>query len=389
MSRVRKVVKIFRRNFLESKYGIPVFIILTYIFVAAGIILGLEIGSNEQFKNILDALWWTIVTFSTTGYGDKVPVTVSGKIFAITTILTGVGIVSFLSGTMASIFVDRNSKARRGLMDYKKLKNHLVICGQKNAMLDFLRELLRFNPEIDSGDIVIITNAEPKKIESLKEDELLKSLKFVSGDYSQEKTLQRANVKGAKKVMVLADIMESSSISEVDSKTVMTVLTIKGICKDVYVCAELLDKKYENYLKQVMCDEIHFSMDYNRIILGNASANNGITHVFYELIGHEKSKSKIVTAGIPKEFVNKTYGELRRKYFDDEDRVIVGLLENTGTPRKMKKEALRQAQKTANISKLLENLQEVKEININDPVLLPLDSHKIKGNSVAIFVERM
>ena len=52
----------------------------------------------EQFKKFSDGLWWTFVTFSTTGYGDKVPITIGGRIVALITILTGLGIVSFLSG---------------------------------------------------------------------------------------------------------------------------------------------------------------------------------------------------------------------------------------------------------------------------------------------------
>ena len=57
--------------------------------------------------------------------------------------------------------------------------------------------------------------------------------------------LQRANIKYAKRVLVLVDNFVQGSIQEIDSRTVMAVITIKSISKSVYVCAELLDEKFE------------------------------------------------------------------------------------------------------------------------------------------------
>jgi voltage-gated potassium channel len=67
---------------------------------------------------------------------------------------------------------------------------------------------------------------------------------------------------------------------------------------------------------------------------------------------------------------------------------VIGLLENTGKIYDRKKEALSEAQKTPDISKLVENLQRVKEITPNYPVLNPGDDYIIKNNSKAIVVPR-
>jgi hypothetical protein len=59
----------------------------------------------------------------------------------------------------------------------------------------------------------------------------------VRGDYFSDATLKRAAVESAKKVLVLADSLESHAPSEVDSKTVMTVLAVKAMARDSYTVA--------------------------------------------------------------------------------------------------------------------------------------------------------
>jgi len=274
-------------------------------------------------------------------------------------------------------------------MEYKKLKNHLIICGWKEDMEDILLDILRVSPETDAENIVIISNVEPERVEALKDRPQLKGLKFVRGDYFAETSLLRANIRAAKKVLILADTLESAAPSEVDSKTVMTVLTIKALSKDVYVCAEILDKKYESYLQHAQCDEILFSREFSRRVLANTSATNGMSHIIYELLSQEKSRSRIVTHPIPLEYIGKPYGEFKRVFQGDPQRILIGILENTGSPNRIKMESLREAQKTSDVSQLIINLQKVKELEVNRPYLLPDDTYTIQKYSLAILLERV
>ena len=50
-----------------------------------------------------DALWWSIVTISTVGYGDSFPITTGGRIVAVLLILIGVGVFGYVAGFMANI----------------------------------------------------------------------------------------------------------------------------------------------------------------------------------------------------------------------------------------------------------------------------------------------
>jgi voltage-gated potassium channel len=65
-------------------------------------------GSN--IRTFSDALWWSIVTVTTVGYGDRYPVSAGGKGVAIVLMFTGIGLVGVLSATVASYFVGQRAE---------------------------------------------------------------------------------------------------------------------------------------------------------------------------------------------------------------------------------------------------------------------------------------
>ena len=67
---------------------------------------------QSVFKQYNTALYWALVTLTTVGYGDIVPITVWGKIFASIISLVGIGIVAIPTGIISASFVEEiiNSK---------------------------------------------------------------------------------------------------------------------------------------------------------------------------------------------------------------------------------------------------------------------------------------
>lgn len=58
-----------------------------------------------QFETFGDALWWSLVTLSTVGYGDISPTTTGGRIGAVVLMLVGIAFLGTVAGTLASVFV--------------------------------------------------------------------------------------------------------------------------------------------------------------------------------------------------------------------------------------------------------------------------------------------
>ena len=59
---------------------------------------------NPEFATVGDALWWGIVTITTVGYGDIVPMTVTGRWAAVVIMVTGIAVLGVLAGALSSFF---------------------------------------------------------------------------------------------------------------------------------------------------------------------------------------------------------------------------------------------------------------------------------------------
>jgi chorismate synthase len=57
-----------------------------------------------------DALWWSIVTCTTVGYGDYFPTSSIGRIFAVLLMLFGITLIGMLTGSITTYFTKQNTK---------------------------------------------------------------------------------------------------------------------------------------------------------------------------------------------------------------------------------------------------------------------------------------
>ena len=98
---------------------------LILVVTASATYLAENEAQPEAFANIPQAMWWGIVTVTTVGYGDVIPMTIGGKLFGGLIGLIGIGMVALPAAIMASGFAENirsrkqkyNQFARRFLKD--------------------------------------------------------------------------------------------------------------------------------------------------------------------------------------------------------------------------------------------------------------------------------
>ncbi len=66
----------------------------------------LEAVEHDTVQGFDDALWWSLVTITTVGYGDIIPLSIAGRFVAVVLMVTGVGVFSYLAGLMATVVFD-------------------------------------------------------------------------------------------------------------------------------------------------------------------------------------------------------------------------------------------------------------------------------------------
>ncbi len=92
----------------RSQYAAFVTVLLALIVLVMSSILEIMFESHARGANItsgMDALWWSVVTITTVGYGDFYPVTTGGRIVAFFVMVAGVGIIGSLASILASVLV--------------------------------------------------------------------------------------------------------------------------------------------------------------------------------------------------------------------------------------------------------------------------------------------
>lgn len=125
-----------------------ILVLLILIFVSASGIYFFECEVQpEEFGSIPQALWWSTVTLTTLGYGDVVPMTVFGKIFAGMMTILSIGIVALPAGMLASRFSEELLKRKqRYLHKVKALASDGFLDSDDHEKLERLRSDLCLSP---------------------------------------------------------------------------------------------------------------------------------------------------------------------------------------------------------------------------------------------------
>lgn len=85
--------------------------ILLYV-AAVGIYYFERDVQPEAFRSVFDALWWSISTLTTVGYGDIYPVTAGGRLFTFFVLMIGLGVVAVPTGLLASALTEARRNAQ-------------------------------------------------------------------------------------------------------------------------------------------------------------------------------------------------------------------------------------------------------------------------------------
>jgi voltage-gated potassium channel len=87
---------------------------LGLVIIAATVVASVEGGEGASIHSFADALWWAVVTITTVGYGDMVPLTLAGRAIAFVLMIGGIAFFSGVTANLASFLIkgkDTDKKA--------------------------------------------------------------------------------------------------------------------------------------------------------------------------------------------------------------------------------------------------------------------------------------
>ena len=156
---------------LSTKYVtsglILIIILLIYGIVGAHFIMGL---------NLIDSIYYAVITMATVGYGDYIPYTGVQKIFATTLALAGVALLAYVFNMLLTNFQERMSKYSKGARKMRAIKNmddYYVLCGYGRVGKVVFEELTQRNQNvivIEKNEEVYETIEESESVVSIHKD---------------------------------------------------------------------------------------------------------------------------------------------------------------------------------------------------------------------------
>ncbi|MDD5309069.1 MAG: potassium channel family protein [Deltaproteobacteria bacterium] len=364
-------------------------LVVALMFVGSAIMIVVEAG--RQGQSLLDLLiegnYWAIVTIATCGYGDIVPETRLGRLLTIVLLFFSMGIVAMFTANLTSALTARKIKEARGLTTAKDHADHLLVLGWKKDMIRMLEEIIATGAAT-ARDIVVVCDVRAGTAEEVVSHPNLAGIRLVRGPHFSDEFLKLANPGAAAGIMILADESAApASDSEIDSKTVMAAMALAKYVRKGHVVAELLDPSFEPYLRNTkVVDEIVFPRRYGEGLLRLSAGSIGIVNTVNAIVD-SPGMNRLVTYRIPAGLVGRTVDDLRVELVKDmPGALLVGLVENVGKYYERKAEAIREAQLTPDMEKLVSNLKRAKQMENNMPRLNPKGSYVLQANSMAVVI---
>lgn len=128
MKTTKLISNVFKSTF--NQLMLSLVLALTLIIISSSLVFFAEhTAQPQQFSSIPKTIWWSVVTLTTVGYGDMIPITITGRIFTIIILLAGVALFALPAGILTAGFLEEIRKEKSG-------RSRKIICPHCNTPIE-------------------------------------------------------------------------------------------------------------------------------------------------------------------------------------------------------------------------------------------------------------
>ena len=188
--------------------------------------------------SLFDSFYMAVITMSTVGFAETVPLSISGRIFAVTIIFAGLVGSGVSVGLLLNLIFEETLlqffKGKRMEKQINKLDGHIIVCGYGSTGMGIVEELLEQNRQ------VVIVDEKDQNISH-------HSCYFLQGDARKDDVLEKAGIRHARGL--------ATTLTE-DADNVFVVLTARAINKDLNIVSRFKDDDTEKKLFTAGADHV-------------------------------------------------------------------------------------------------------------------------------------
>lgn len=261
----------------------------------------------ETFPRFIDALWWTMTTLVTVGYGDYFPQSDFGRLFTMILLYTvGIGGMGIIIGKVFESFSTYRRMKEEGRLSYSGKDHYILIGSSKEKLENVVEEIVSGGYK---GDVVIIDHGERCPLEHDK-------IHFISGNPAEEEVLMKANILEAKSVAIFSDDQQNFA-EYADGKTLLTASRVEHISKkydqNIYTIVEIKKDKHIALFEHANVDEFILSNDSVSRLMAQAALHHGSSKLFKQILSNTDGENLYEINAKPEW---KTYRDASIELFD-------------------------------------------------------------------------
>jgi voltage-gated potassium channel len=195
-----------------------ILVVLTVLLISIGTV-GYVLVAGFTW---LEALYMTIITLTTVGFGEVRPLTDAGRLFTILLIVMGAGFVAYNLAYFSQLLLDGNLhelyRRRKLHKQVERLEGHYIICGFGQMGQIVVQQLMTHRVPV-----IVVDNGEDALLR-LREKRIL----HLEGDATEEEHLIAAGIYQARGLV---------SVVNKDTDNVFIVLTARDLNKELFICS--------------------------------------------------------------------------------------------------------------------------------------------------------
>jgi voltage-gated potassium channel len=297
---LHKIISRLSKVSLRKLVAITAFVILGCSFIIRAI-------EPETFPSYFDALWWTMTTIVTVGYGDFFPTSTVGRAFTMVLLYTiGIGAMGLIIGKIFESFSLYRKLKEEGKLKYSGKDHYILIGSSKEKLQNVLEEILCTEKK---AEIVIIDHGDRCPIEHER-------VHFISGDPADEAVLLKANILESKSVSIFTD--ERIDFPEfADGKTLLIASRVEYISKNyqknIYTIVEIMKENNITLFEYAKVDEFVLAKESVSRLMAQAAIYPGSSRLFKKLLSNADEENLYE---IQKKPHWKTYKQAAMELFD-------------------------------------------------------------------------
>ncbi|WP_440007502.1 NAD-binding protein [Halomicrococcus sp. SG-WS-1] len=212
---------------------------------------------RDEFRGVvtpMDALYYTLVTSSTVGYGDATPTTQSARLFGMSIVVFGAASFALALGTLLGPAIEARLARALGRMTTKELElleDHVLVLGYGRLLTESI-----LTDMADRTSFLVVTENEEAVVELSDRD-----LNVLSADPSDDEVLQRAGVERARAVVVATSD---------DAEDALAVLTARHLSSDIRIVAAAAERENVEKLRRAGADVVVSPAVIGRLVVESA-----------------------------------------------------------------------------------------------------------------------